>query len=56
MNRPKLGIALGSGSARGWAHIGVLQALREHGLAPDFVAGCSMGAMVRVSARGSGNR
>ena len=44
--RPKLGIALGSGSARGWAHIGVLSALAEQGIAPDFVAGCSMGAMV----------
>src|SRR5438876_3410220 len=44
--RPTLGIALGSGSARGWAHIGVLQALTEQGIAPDFVAGCSMGAMV----------
>jgi NTE family protein len=46
IQRPKLGIALGSGSARGWAHIGVLLALTEHGIAPDFVAGCSMGAMV----------
>jgi len=45
-HRPTLGIALGSGSARGWAHIGVLRALTEHGIAPDFVAGCSMGAMV----------
>jgi NTE family protein len=45
-HRPKLGIALGSGSARGWAHIGVLRALTERGIAPDFVAGCSMGAMV----------
>ena len=46
IRRPKLGIALGSGSARGWAHIGVLLALAEHGIAPDFIAGCSMGAMV----------
>jgi NTE family protein len=46
VHRPKLGIALGSGSARGWAHIGVLLALKERGIAPDFVAGCSMGAMV----------
>jgi len=45
-HRPTLGIALGSGSARGWAHVGVLQALSEQGIAPDFVAGCSMGAMV----------
>jgi len=44
--RPKLGIALGSGSARGWAHIGVLRALAEQGIIPDFIAGCSMGAMV----------
>jgi NTE family protein len=46
VERPKLGIALGSGSARGWAHIGVLLALKEQGIAPDFIAGCSMGAMV----------
>lgn len=42
----KVGIALGGGSARGWAHIGVLRALAQEGIAPDFVAGCSMGAMV----------
>ena len=46
VGRAKLGIALGSGSARGWAHIGVLRALTEQGIAPDFIAGCSMGAMV----------
>jgi NTE family protein len=46
LRRPKLGIAHGRGSARGWAHIGVLRALAEHGIAPDFIAGCSMGAMV----------
>ena len=45
-NKRKLGIALGGGSARGWAHIGVLRALAQEGVAPDFVAGCSMGAMV----------
>ena len=45
-HRPKLGIALGSGSARGWAHIGVLLALTERGIVLDYVAGCSMGAMV----------
>lgn len=44
--RPTLGIALGSGSALGWAHIGVLRALTEEGIAPNYVAGCSMGAMV----------
>ena len=44
--RPRLGLALGGGSARGWAHIGVLEALEEAGLVPDVVAGCSIGAVV----------
>jgi len=46
MARPRLAIALGSGSARGWAHIGVLRALGEAGIAPDIVCGTSMGAFV----------
>lgn len=46
MARPRLGIALGSGSARGWAHIGVLRALQEAGLEPDIVCGTSIGAFV----------
>ena len=46
MARPRLGIALGSGSARGWAHIGVLRALREAGIEPDVVCGTSIGAFV----------
>lgn len=46
MSKPKIGLALGSGGARGWAHIGVLRALEEHGIIPDFVAGCSMGALI----------
>ena len=44
--RPKLGLALGSGAARGMAHIGVLRALAEVGMAPDIVAGTSIGALV----------
>jgi NTE family protein len=44
--RPKIGFALGAGSARGWAHIGVLRALTEAGIAPDLIAGCSVGAFV----------
>lgn len=44
--RPRIGIALGSGSARGWAHIGVLQALAEAGVEPDIVAGTSIGSLV----------
>ena len=46
MAKPKLGIALGSGGARGWVHVGVLQALKAHGIEPDVVCGCSMGALV----------
>ncbi|MEK7736436.1 MAG: patatin-like phospholipase RssA [Pseudomonadota bacterium] len=44
--KPKLGIALGSGSARGWSHIGVIRALAEAGVEPDIVCGCSIGAFV----------
>lgn len=44
--KPKIGIALGSGSARGWAHLGVLTALSDIGIKPDIVAGCSVGAFV----------
>ncbi len=44
--RKKLGLALGSGGARGIAHIGFLQALDEVGLRADYVSGCSMGAIV----------
>lgn len=43
---PRIGIALGSGSSRGWAHIGVLRALAEHGIHPEIVCGCSVGAVV----------
>ncbi|HXH02858.1 MAG TPA: patatin-like phospholipase RssA [Candidatus Competibacteraceae bacterium] len=42
----RIGIALGSGSARGWAHIGVLRALEEQGIVPDIVCGTSIGAAV----------
>lgn len=42
----KLGLALGSGGARGAAHIGLLQALEEEGIKPSFISGCSMGAVV----------
>ncbi len=46
MTKPRIGLALGSGSARGWAHIGVIRALEERGIKPDLVAGCSIGALV----------
>ena len=42
----KIGIALGSGAAKGWAHIGVLNGLAEMGIKPDKIAGCSVGALV----------
>ncbi|HTG98448.1 MAG TPA: patatin-like phospholipase RssA [Burkholderiales bacterium] len=42
----RLGLALGSGSARGWAHIGVIRALEERGIKPDVVCGTSIGALV----------
>ena len=44
--RPRIGLALGSGGARGLAHVGVLDALEEAGLRPDLVVGTSMGAIV----------
>lgn len=44
--RPRIGLALGGGVARGWAHIGALRALRRYGIEPDVVAGASVGALV----------
>lgn len=42
----KIGLALGGGAARGWAHIGVLRALHAAGIKPDIIVGTSMGAVV----------
>lgn len=42
----KIGLALGGGAARGWAHIGVLRALAKAGIKPDIIAGTSIGAVV----------
>lgn len=44
--RPRLGLALGGGAARGMAHLGVLRALADAGVRIDFIAGCSIGALV----------
>ncbi len=44
--RPRIGLALGGGAARGFAHIGVIQALEENGLLPDLVVGTSAGSVV----------
>ncbi len=42
----KVGLALGGGAARGWAHIGVLKALEKAGIKADIVVGTSIGALV----------
>jgi len=44
--KPRIGLTLGSGSARGWAHIGAIRALEERGVKPDLVCGSSIGALV----------
>jgi NTE family protein len=46
MTNYRIGLALGGGAARGWSHIGVIEALLAAGLAPAVVAGTSMGALV----------
>ena len=47
MNRkPRIGLALGSGSARGWSQIGVIRALEQAGISPEIVCGTSIGALV----------
>ena len=43
---PRIGLALGAGAARGWAHIGALRELLAMGLVPDVVVGSSIGALV----------
>jgi NTE family protein len=44
--RPGIGLALGSGSARGLAHLGVIRAIEDAGIEVDFIAGSSMGALI----------
>jgi len=44
--KPRIGLALGAGSARGWAHIGAIRALEERGVKPDLICGTSIGALV----------
>ncbi|MBS4217861.1 patatin-like phospholipase family protein [Bacillus sp. FJAT-49711] len=46
MKAPKIGLALGSGGARGFAHLGVLKALKDHSIPIHMIAGSSMGALV----------
>ncbi len=44
--KPVIGLSLGGGAARGWAHIGILRVLEEAGLAPQVITGTSIGAVV----------
>ena len=44
--KQKIGLVLSGGGALGFAHIGALQALEEHGVKPDFISGSSMGAII----------
>ena len=44
--RPSIGLALGGGAARGFAHIGVMRTLIAHGIVPDVIVGTSIGAVV----------
>src|SRR5262245_8187616 len=46
VKRPRIGLALGGGAARGFAHIGVIQVLEEAGIVPDLVVGTSAGSLV----------
>jgi NTE family protein len=48
----RLGLALGSGASRGWAHIGVIRALEERGVKPDIICGTSIGALVGAAYAG----
>ncbi len=45
-NEVRIGLALGAGAARGWAHIGVLKEIERIGIEPEIVCGCSAGALV----------
>jgi NTE family protein len=52
----KVGLALGSGGARGWCHLGALSALEEMGVEADIIAGCSAGALVGAAEAGGVRR
>ncbi|MBT5924940.1 phospholipase, partial [Candidatus Woesearchaeota archaeon] len=47
--RPKIGLALGAGGARGFTHIGVLKVLEKNKIFPDYIAGTSMGAVMAAA-------
>jgi NTE family protein len=52
MRKRKIGLALGSGGARGWCHLGVLSVLDEMGCTADIITGSSMGALVGAAEAG----
>lgn len=52
---PRIGLALGGGAARGFAHIGIIQVLEENGIKPDLVVGTSAGSVVAALYAGGKN-
>lgn len=48
IGRPKLALVLGAGSARGFAHIGIIKALDAAGIKPDLIVGASAGSVIGV--------
>jgi NTE family protein len=50
--RPRVGVALGGGFARGIAHVGVLRVLEEHDIPVDYIAGTSVGALIAAAYAG----
>jgi len=50
--KTRIGLALGAGGARGWAHIGVIRALADAGVAPEIVCGSSMGSLIGAAYAG----
>ncbi|MBT3228696.1 MAG: patatin family protein [Candidatus Marinimicrobia bacterium] len=54
MNTPKIGLVLGSGASRGWAHIGVIEALEKHGVEVGLITGASAGSFIGAAYAGGG--
>jgi NTE family protein len=54
VNTPKIGLVLGSGASRGWAHIGVIEALEKHGVEVGLITGASAGSFIGAAYAGGG--
>ena len=54
MKAPKIGLVLGSGASRGWAHIGVIEALEKHGVEIGVITGASAGSFIGAAYAGGG--